>query len=433
MLTTLFLTKEQLAWQALVNIKGIHVHRIIDGHGYDICTEESVYKMKRKISVLLVAIVLCFCSGCNNSSETKFHNLDLSETVVIEETPDSGKWSSITFNSLRFSSDTISFVEKAVEKFNGANVDKSEFLYHIRTSGDFYGPNAGGRQELFFTDMTDEIFPKSLSMQYKDENIYVDAFSVLGSVEMYNPKTLAAILGIENNSTWSWKPEISGRVIYTTKLDDENSGCTLDGKEVKINEAVLSAEELLNNGELNNIFPVGMKVEPLKAEVYEFNETKNQCLRIMYQLTYDGIPIEGNSVSAISSQNDKEDGAGEAIRDYPIYVAMFTDNSIDWMRVAPANLKKGWMEINETSINYNYDKACGILSDTLSDEMNFNVVEARLMYAVTANSQDGYNTDSYEISPKWRFHITGIKAQEFSELYVYINADDGLYCITKPY
>ncbi|MGN0700032.1 MAG: hypothetical protein ACI4J8_03435, partial [Oscillospiraceae bacterium] len=268
--------------------------------------------------------------------------------------------------------------------------------------------------------MTAEKLPQSVLVRYKDENIYADAFSVLGSVEMYSPKTLLQTLGIECQSSWSWKPEIYGNSHHRVDIDREADVCVLAGKEVRVKDAAENALRLFNDGQLSAILPAGYKVEPLSAEVYDFGESENQCLRLVFQFTYDGIPVEGGSVSAVSLKNVSSEGVGQAVCEYPICAAMLTENSIDWLRLAPANLCDNWFKVEEFPININYEKACTILSNILSDEQVFDVEEARLMYAVTANSADGYNTDSYEIKPKWRFHLVGIKAQEFAELYVYI-------------
>lgn len=380
-------------------------------------------------------------SGTNNSSvsepdKAKYKNLDLSSTIVIEDKPESGSWKSVYFDSIRFTDKTDSYIENMAKCFNNTKINKDELLYRIRLNGAFYGPDAGESDEITEKNMTAENYPKSLSVRYKDENIYIDGFSVLGSTEMYNPETLKQTLGITYNSSYSWKPELSEnfRSSVDASLDSVTDYCFLNGEKVTIKDAVSYSVEAFNNGNLSGILPDIFKVEPISAEVMRFSGTENECLQITYRLVFDGIPIEGGRVAGIGNLSGFADGnTGEGVLEYPVYACMLTNNSVDWLRVAPVNLCDDWLQVSDFTVNVGYDKACEILSEALSDEIVFKVDEARLMYAVSDNSEDGINSDSYEIRPKWRFHLTDVKSQEFRELYVYINADNGLYTICKTY
>lgn len=402
-------------------------------------------------SVLSVCLLIAGCaevsdsvasdSGTNNSSvsepdKAKYKNLDLSSTVVIEDKPESGSWKSIYFDSIRFTDETCSYIEQMAKCFNGSDIDANEMIYRIRLNGAFYGPGVGESKEILQKNMTAENYPKSLSARYKDENIYIDGFSVLGSAEMYDPKALKQALGVTCNSTFSWRPDLSENYLSSVDVnyDSETDYCVLNGEKITIKDAVSYSVEAFNNGNLNGILPDIFKVEPISAEIMRFSGTKNECLQITYRLVFDGIPIEGGRVAGIGNLSGFADGnTGEGVLEYPVYACMLMKNSVDWLRFAPVDLKKNWLQINDFTVSIGYDQACEILSETLSDEIVFKVDEARLMYAVSNNSEDGLNTDSYEIRPKWRFHLTDVKAQEFSELYVYVNADDGLYTICKTY
>lgn len=368
--------------------------------------------------------------------KSKFKNLDLESTVVIEDKPLSGTWKSIYFDSIRFTDATCSYIEKMAKSFNNSEINKDELLYRIRLNGAFYGPDAGESEEILQKNMTVENYPKSLSVRYKDENIYIDGFSVLGGTEMYNPKTLKQALGVTCNSTFSWRPELSENYLGFDNVDydSDTEYCFLNGEKVAIKDAVSYSVEAINNGNLNGVLPDIFKVEPISAEVMRFKDTENECLQITYQLVLDGISVEGGRVTGIGNLSGFANGnTGKGVLEYPVYACMLTKNSVDWLRIAPVDLKKDWYQISDFAVSVSYDKACEILSEALSDEIVFKVDEARLMYAISDNSEDGVNTDSYEIRPKWRFHLTDVKSLEFRELYVYINADDGLYSICKTY
>lgn len=394
---------------------------------------------KIKIFSFIVGIVsiLFICVGCSGSThsitEQKFKNLNMENTVVIDTPPSSGSWKSICFNSIRFTEDTQYYVDEIAKNFNNSAIDNSRLQYRVSLGGAFYGPEAGDTKDVFASEMSNERYENSLFVKYKDENVYVEAMSGLGLAEMYNPRSVTDILSIESNFSWSWKPEISGYVVNKVEPNSETDFCILNGEKVCINDAVACATAALNAGNQNRILTDGLKVNPIKAEIYDFPDCKNQGLSITFELVYDGIPIEGNRVSTLTLDENDDENKGKSILEYPVYACMLTKDSIDWLRVAPARICDDLFHIEDTQILIDYDKACSILSSIMSDEVIFNVAEARLMYAVTSNSEDGYNTDSYEISPKWRFHLTDVKAQEYRELYVYINADNGLYSISRPY
>lgn len=390
----------------------------------------------------ILAAISVICSGCSDSNcsdsnysigEQELNNLNMENIVVIDTPPSSGSWKSIYFNSVRFSEDTHYYVDEIARNFNNSEIDNRRLQYRVSLGDTFYGPEASDTKDIIADEMSDEQYENSLLVKYRDENVYVEVMSVLGLAEMYNPRSVIDMLSIESDFSWSWKPEISGYIVNKVEPNSETDFCILNGEKVCINDAVAYAANILNDGNQNGILEDGLKVNPIKAEIYGFTDCENQGLSITFELVYDGIPIEGNRVSALSLEGNDNEGKGKSVLEYPVYACMLTKDTIDWLRVAPANICDDLFCVEETQISIDYDKACSILSSIMSNEVVFNVAEARLMYAVTSNSEDGYNTDSYEISPKWRFHLTDVKAQEYRELYVYINADNGLYSFTKPY
>lgn len=417
-------------------------------------------KSKRKAlySVLLsISLLLCGCNNAStdssgtgtdssntntesNSTSTEsdktesWKNLNTQNTVVIEDMPTTKKWKSLYYDAVLFSENTHSYMSNIADRFNGSKIDADDVLYNIRPSGPLYGPGVD-TEKYKGSDMTADKFPKSLTATYKNENVNINAYSVLSMLEISNPQNVSDVLGEKWDGEFSWQPSFLSdyRTSETVDINSETEKCTLNGESVSIKQAALKSADIIN-GKLCEILPDGFTVQPISAEVYSFNSTDNECLQVTHQFCLDGIPVEAGDVFGIPELGGiakKNDGKG--VQGSPVTSFMLTKDTIDYFKAAPVNYSDDYIKTSDCTIEIDYEEACEILSNALSDENVFNVKEARLMYALSETSKDDYNAESYDIKPKWRFILTDVPSQKFRQLYVYVNADDGLYSIMQPY
>lgn len=195
--------------------------------------------------------------------------------------------------------------------------------------------------------------------------------------------------------------------------NNENATCILDGKTVKVADAIKNAENYILENHV--LFPESFGAKVKFADIYSYENTDNQSLSLRFEHTINGVVLEASPLSPIEDEN----GNTYKVRETPVQCAMLTENTIDWAWISTDGLTP--MTSEECTLEISRDKACEIVSQKLSQEYTFKVEEIQLMYAAGIVG-DGKN--SY-IEPMWRFYITGIEAQEYGRLYVYVSALDG--------
>ena len=377
--------------------------------------------MKKTISTFLALIIITMLSGCDSSSDKggKLDNLDYENAEIIENMPNTGKWQKMTFDFPVLTEQSADRMVALAANY-GNTIEKNDILL---------GMNEYEEEENKHVPLSDydkylandyEIYPYN-GMIYCTDDIYIEVQGPTGGmVELDNRKNVNSVLDLDYHFLGSWRPYFFRKKDISVDINDENTTCILNGKTVKISEAIKNAEKyVLEN---NTLFPemFGARVRTINLFSYEKND--NQSLMLLFEYTIDGVVLDGSPSNALYDEN------GNSYKTYPVSVqcGMLTENTIDWIWF-PVIDGETTFTSEECEITISREMACEIVSQKLSQEYTFNVAEIQLMYAAERMERGKYYWEPSKscIEPMWRFYITDIKAQEYSKLYVYVSALDG--------
>lgn len=377
--------------------------------------------MKKIISAFTALLFITTLSGCV-SSNVDIKNLDLTNTKIIENTPDSGQWQKLTYEYPRLEKQSADRMVKMAEGY-GVSIDADGIKMRLNENED-------GREFGEFAPLSefDEYMPDNLNeenypfacMLYCSDDFYIEVqVATGGMVELDNRKNIKSVLGCEIDYDAPWRPGFGGKVNASVDINDETATVVLDGKTVKVADAIKNAEKIV--AENDTLFPKSFGAKVTDVTPYSY-ENGNQSLRLEFEYIIDGVILDGAPSYGIKDEN------GNKYKQHPIVVqcVMVTENTIDWIWFPVID---GATEFTseDCEIAITRDRACEIVSEKLSQEYKFNVEEIQLMYAARRMESGKYSWEPENslVEPVWRFYITGIKSQEYSALYVYVSAVDG--------
>lgn len=377
--------------------------------------------MKKTISTFLALIIITMLSGCDSLRDKggKLDNLDYENAEIIENTPNTGKWQKITFDFPVLTDRSADRMVAFAANY-GNTIEKNDILLVL---------NEFEEEENMYVPLSDydkylandsEIYPYN-SMIYCTDDIYIEVQGYTGGmIELDDRKNVNSVLELDYHFIGSWRPYFFRKNEISVDVNDENTTCILNGKTVKISEAIKNAEKyVLEN---DTIFPETFGAKVRTANLFSYEKNNNQSLMLLFEYTIDGVVLDGSPSDAICDEN------GNKYKTYPVSVqcGMLTENTIDWIWF-PVIDGETTFTSEDCEITISREKACEIVSRKLSQEYTFNVAEIQLMYAAERMERGKYYWEPSKscIEPMWRFHITDIKAQEYSELYVYVSALDG--------
>lgn len=401
--------------------------------------------MKKIIASILALVLAAALSGCesskvnsdssenistNNSESTsgnyssvkidenyEIRNLNLENAKIIINEPESGKWKKATYPFPSLTKESSDRIIKISEAYGVNNIKKDDLKMRVEISDE---PDGGlvpfSTWDNYKTDVAYVDFP-FITMQYYDGDYYIEVqYETGGNVELDNRKSINSIVYTNKKFDYSapWRPSFgsTNEEVIDNKYD-ENKTCVLNGKTVKIADAVKNAEKYASkNGFL---FPKLFSCNAYVESIYSY-ENGNQSLRLTLGYIYDGVPIESESTYNMKDENDKYYN----VISTKTRCAMLTENTIDWIWTSKID---GATEFTfeDCDISVSREDACQIVSKMLSQEYNFDISEIQLMYAPRNYGFLDYGT----IEPTWRFAITGINAPGYNNIYAYVSAING--------
>lgn len=374
-------------------------------------------KTGKRVTAPLMAVttmlLLCSMAGCNVfTKENSTNNLDLSNVKVTENIPESGEWKTMTFDYRPVNADTLRVLQNAVKAYGGEAIDESKVVCNIFSNGDAAPPD-----DVAYHDITAEMYKNAAYMRYVGDELYADT-TIHGKIELYNRKNVKDILRIDYDGTWSWRPFFYGSVQRKIELQTASpvtDRYVLDGKTVSVDTALQYALSYINSGTLSPICSSKYEYTPLYVEVYQFEGEKYGYF-FAFGLSYDGVPFD--SAAATSAE--------KAPVSNTIKLLMLSENSVDWMWTCAMNQDTP-VSKEKAEIMIDYEKACEIVSETLSKEHVFTVSKAELIYCTTELEDENtrWRYTGIKAEPMWQFYITNVGVQEYSSIYINVSATNG--------
>ena len=347
-------------------------------------------------------------------------NLDCENAVVVENAPISGQWRKMTFENPGINENSADRMAKIAEAY-GATVNKDDILLRMwkeDSTFDGYKPlseaDLSKYDDLQYTDR-DKV-PYN-SMFYSSEELYIEIDEPgIGFIIMDNRKAVNNFLGTEKNSMGAWYPSFdytSGSYAdasrYYVEPNDETAACVLDGKTVKVADAVRNAQKLISENDA--LFPKGFDTTVRSVAVYNYaNGSQSLELDIIY--TFDGVPF----TDAPSHEFKRISRDSNRAFSFRFSCTMLTENTIDMIWFGEIDGATEFKK-EDCDIAVSREDAIKLVSQALSQDETFNVEEILLQYV--SRRVDGGR--SYISEPTWQFCITGGS----DRLYAYVSAVDG--------
>lgn len=321
------------------------------------------------------------------------------------------------FDYKRLTKDSYNVLREAAGFFGVTEPEKEKVLCSVNYSSDV--PNV----DVVYPEMKDEDYAKTTYMRYITDDLFL-AYNLSNRFEFYNRKALREIRHEDYDSLWEWKPGFTGE--STVKSYDLSDGTdisdsyTLNGKQVSISDALKYVEDALNSGKMAPMTSKLYTYTPVYVSVCQFSNNKNAyAYDIRSQLNYDNVPIDASESAAAPSLDSNNLFSNQ------INLCMFAPSSIDWLWTCPINFEAPTTQ-EECEITIDFDNACRIVSEKLSQEKVFEIAKVELIYSVRAVYNDSEESPSteYIIEPSWQFYF-GSGTQEYGGLCANVNAVNG--------
>lgn len=348
-------------------------------------------------------------------SEYTIENLDCENAVVVENAPISGQWQRMTFENPGIDENSADRMARIAEAY-GAEINKDDILLRMwneDSTFDCYKPlseiDLSVYDDIQYTDRGQVRYN---SMFYSSDDIYIEIVEPgYGWIELENRKNVSALLkdlGKEWDVPGVWRPGFSQTEDQQhIGTDDEVTACVLNGKTVKVADAVRNAQKIISESE---VFPKGFDttVRDIAVSAYE-NGDQAVVLDMVY--TYDGVPF-----TSAPSREFKENRDSSRAFSFSFFCSMLTENTIDWIWFDEIDGATEFTK-EDCGINVSRGDALKLVSQRLSQDETFSVEEILLQYV--SRRVDGGR--SYIAEPAWQLCITNGPDM----LYAYVSAVDG--------
>ena len=292
--------------------------------------------MKKIISAILALVLAAALSGCEASKENDsssgsestdnsgstgesvssvtidsdyvIKNLNLENAKIIENKPESGKWERITYNYPSLNKQSADRLIKMAGAY-GVNISKDDVKLTMR--GEF-DPETGDLNNVPFsnynkypTDVSFEDYPFETAMFHSDDFFIEIQYPTGGCVELDNRKNVNSIANGNADYSAPWRPSFKSIEREEFTEYDENRTCVLNGKTVKIADALKYAEKYASENDV--LFPKLFSAASVMEGTFTY-ENGNQSILFKLKFNYDGVPIEGFGIYSLEDENGKSYG-----------------------------------------------------------------------------------------------------------------------------
>lgn len=334
----------------------------------------------------------------------KIQNLNFDKAVVFDNTPSSEQWQRRKYEMLRFGEQSADRLIAVAANY-GVTIDKNDLMVAKRDVGFGFG-------EIPLSEADFEKYSYA-GIYYNSDDFYIHAIpSPVNWIELVNKKNAQTISGAEMNGFGAWRPSDNRVREETVNPSDENRTCVLDGKTVKVADALRNAQKMISE---SDVFPKEFNVEKISSVWLYTYENGNQGLWIELTYTLDRVPY----VSPSSLHLDIGKASNQAYSAH-LYIGMLTENSIDWIWQYKSYAETEYTSEN-CSVDISEEDALKLVSMNLDQNDTFIVREIQLVYADRLT--EGGNTLCIE--PTWLVWLSNDEKWDTERLYAYVSAVDG--------
>ena len=354
-------------------------------------------------------------------ADYEIKNLDYSNALVIENVPRSGQWKKLSYERTPFGEQSADKLVKMAADY-GVAINKDDIMVRRRRNNLFdIIPLAEADFDkyedlLYDDDIYSPAYPYFL-MYYASDELHIETIpSVIDNIEINNNKNLTSILELELAEYSVWKPGNGNAVVVVFEdvvdPDDEDKTCVLNGKTVKVADAVRNAQKIISE---SDVFLEGFDTE-MNSKIWLYTyENGNQALELRFTYTLDGV-------SYMSPPDHEFDLNRTSNQAYSVhfFCGMLTENSLDWICQSGID-GSAEFTTEECEINVSQEDALKLVSQNMAQDDTFIVREIQLVYANRLT--DGGN--KMNIEPTWMIYLANDEKWDSTRWYAYVSAVDG--------
>lgn len=343
----------------------------------------------------------------------KIENLDYENAVVIENVPNSGQWKKLSYERLAFGEKFADKLVKVAADY-GVAIDKNDIM--VARYNSTY-TDIKPLSEVDLTKYENSLYNDAFkdypyaAMFYNSDELYIHTIpSVKNWIELDNKKNISSVLGKDWDGFGAWRPGDDRTSEHYVDPNDENATCVLNGKTVKVADAVRNAQKIASE---SDVFPKFFDRDVInKISVFTY-ENGNQGLWIEFTYAFDGVTY-------ISPPDHRFDVSLESDPAYSVhfFCGMLTENSIDWIWQYGFDSATTYT-IEDCEININREDALKLVSQKLSDDDMFTVGKIQLLYA------DRVTDSEICVEPTWMIYIHDKNLTGSNRMFAYVSAVDG--------
>lgn len=367
--------------------------------------------------LVLVVVCLGVLTGCENKSEKnlagQMNNIDISKIEKNIEIPEKlfemhsqsqGTWDDNKIYTV---------FPKLVKSYGGLSDDTDNMFIETWIEGE---------QQLVPLKKLDK--EEIWNVKYCTPSLYLEMDDIM-QVMTYNPEEVSKITGMDLNINRLWIPNDSGEPIksFVIGVDDiEGVSYCLNGEQVSLKDSIVFVEkQFTDNNQLPNVSKHGFEYHVSKVDVFQFGD--NYCYYFTMQVLYDGIKLDDTC-----GDSDEKNSAGKNMRFIQTIdrCSMFSKDKINGIYIFD------WLNNNQDSIEeiepkIDYKKALEKLSEHLSQDHTFDVIDAGLVYSFYVETEDNQEvTDGINrIVPYWQFELSVEGMQQYNNIYILIDVQTG--------
>lgn len=349
-------------------------------------------------------------------------NLDYSNAVITENTPASGQWRRLSYEIPGIDENSPERMAKIAEAY-GATINKDDIMARMMwnkwTHQPYYIANEPFSQvyspeydELQFTSDVHDKVPYN-SIYYLSNDIYIEiAEPGYGWIELDNRGFLNSYFDWNVSYGGVWRTNFNGKPIHYVAPDDAEETVILNGKTVKIADAVKNAQKYFS--ENTALFPQVFDAEISGLTVYNY-ENGNQGLELIFRYYYDGMPYQPTPVDELE-KNYSTHKAGV----YAFLCGMLNEDTIDWIWFKTFDGATEF-SIEDCEVSVSQEDALKLVSMRLDPNETMLVREIQLLYG--ERRTNGGRTALAE--PTWMIVLAENEIWDANKTIAYVSAVDG--------
>lgn len=373
--------------------------------------------LKRCAFAAAVGVLALSFSGCAKKGNNS--NLDFIGAVINQNAPDNGQWYIYKFKKYQTSVDSADHLQEAAEALGFNEFDPQKVIYRIFVS-------SNTTEDRSYKDIADNGANNAQFTRFCTDDYYIHIEDT-GSMTFNNRRSLKNVIEeqwvlelLSSDTGDYWMPQIGGtKLVKRYDISDTNGlleEYNLNGKTVSVKDELEYAGELINSKRLPHLISTFFTYKPLEIRVYQHTPDKYGYYFI-FQLHCDGVPLDGSSTANIA-ENENNNLYASRIHIY------FADDKTPGYIWTGSLYGDAPISEEPCEIKIDYEDACRILSENLSQEHIFKVESAELIYCIDGGGKNPDNNIFNTVKPMWQFIITNTGMQ-YSTICVDIDTVSG--------